>query len=366
MQIDSLRPALAEIGDALTSVAPGKVAIGWDGFVDRIHRVVMQRHADRVVWMEQIGQLRDLLMPGQSANAEWQLIEERVGGNAALLASALAPLVSEVQLIATLGSAKAPNQLAAAFEVLRHAGVSTHSCGEHAVTDALEFADGKVFLGQMNGLLALTWQGLIDQLGENGLRSFWTDHEVVCLTNWTMTPHMTSIWRGLQELGPGPSWLLVDLAEPSKRSDAELEEALRVLQQMPCKVLLGLNDRESTRVASVLGLERGVEQGPDVRLRFIQGQLGLEACVLHRKDLAIWCGQQETQLQIPVIASPRTLTGAGDHFNAGIVLGLLHYLSPLACLCLGHAVAAHWIQEAKEMTRDRLLCWARKGVLSKA
>ena len=178
-----------------------------------------------------------------------------------------------------------------------------------------------------------------------------------------MTPHMTSIWRGLQELGSGPRWLLVDLAEPSKRSDAELREALEVLQQMRCKVLLGLNDRESARVAAVLGVGGGAQQGPDVRMRLIQGKLGLEACVLHRKDLAIWCGQQERELRIPLIASPRTLTGAGDHFNAGIVLGLLHHLSPLACLCLGHAVAAHWIQEAKEISRDQLTHWTRSTTL---
>ncbi len=358
-----MHAAVEEIQEALGRPPFGQVIVGWDGFQDRIHRVVKQRRTDHVMWMDRIEQLRDLLLPGQSANAEWQLIEQRVGGNAALLASALAPLVKSVQLIATLGSAQAPGNVPSHFESLVQAGIHVHSCGAHAVTDALEFADGKLFLGQMNGLLELSWERLIQRVGQENFKSLWMSSQIACLTNWTMTPHMTSIWRGLAELGKGPGWMLIDLAEPSKRSDSELREALEVLQNMPGKVLLGLNDRESQRVASVLGVPPDSQIDPATRMSLIQQRLGLAACVLHRKDLAIWCGQSQVALALPVIASPKTLTGAGDHFNAGLVLGLLHELSPLASLCLGHAVASSWIQQGREISQSELNRWIVRGRL---
>ncbi len=340
--------AATEESRARLGTISGRASVGLDGFVDRIFRAVDQRSKDQAIWMSQIQQLQQRLSPGHSCNVEWVLQQQRPGGNATLLALALHHLQVPTTLCATLGGADEQTiaePLAAALRGVEQ----VHSCGLHATTESLEFNDGKLMLGQMGGLLDLTWSELVEKLGTAALRAFWSQSQVVCLTNWTMTPHMTEIWRQLATLGPAPDWLLIDLADPAKRADQELVEALEVLQRMPCPVLLGMNTRESARVAQLCrgdsqrGLDRARSRWPN--LTFVQ----------HSRTGASWIGERNVELGWEPLVHPKTLTGAGDHFNAGLVLGLLGKLSPMACLICAHLVAAHWIATGSEIDRQGLM-----------
>jgi hypothetical protein len=335
------------------------IAVGLDGFLDRIHHAVRARDQTGMLRMKTVEELRNRIVPGQSANVEWTLEAERIGGNGALLAGALGALGIPTTLLANLSNNHEDLQIAEPFLPLLQKGVKLWSYGQFAVTDALEFVDGKLFFGQMAGLLQLRWEQLQDRIGQQALLQFWKS-PIVCLTNWTMIPFSNEVWKGFSSFGEGPKWVFVDLAEPAKRSDQDLQEALTILQGMPAKVVLGLNERESLRVASLSKAPPELDLGE--RLEMIQRVWGLEAVVLHTRDRAIWQGQEQQVLQWQPFAQPRTLTGAGDHFNAGLVAALSRGCDPRLCLLAGVAVAQFWIQHGEDLSRPEFLAQLRKQI----
>jgi hypothetical protein len=266
------------------------------------------------------------------------------------LAAALGSLGMKTALLANLSNHDGAPSIADPFLALKERGIALQSYGQFAETDALEFLDGKIFFGQMNGLLRVDWPTLLQQIGEIELRQFWAAR-IVCLTNWTMIPGSNDIWRGFSSFREGPEWVFVDLAEPAKRSDRDLEDAIAILQQMPAKIALGLNDRESQRLALVTNGAQIAD--PCQRLHAIRLATGLDAVIYHSRDLAIWHGEEEHVLRWEPIAQPLILTGAGDHFNAGLVAALGLGCPPRLCLLAATALAQLWIQTGIDCTREQ-------------
>jgi sugar/nucleoside kinase (ribokinase family) len=273
---------------------------------------------------------------------------------AAHVAHALSVAGVSTQLIATLGSSEEPKRIAALFKELELLGVQATSCGAHAITDALEFIDGKIFFGQMNGLLSLDWQTLNEAVGRESLERFWGSSDLVALVNWTMTPHLTEIWEALASFQRQPKWLLVDLAEPAKRSDQEVRAALDQLHKMPSRVVLSLNERESARVHQVLTGRESDQLPPGKRLEEIQKSLSLEALIYHRRDRAIWVGGDTLELHLEPHPEPKVLTGAGDHFNAGLILGILAGMPPEAVLATAATLARLYVISGEEVSMEKL------------
>jgi sugar/nucleoside kinase (ribokinase family) len=54
------------------------------------------------------------------------------------------------------------------------------------------------------------------------------------------------------------------------------------------------------------------------------------------------------------ISNPVTLTGAGDHFNAGYLLGKLQKFSLQKCLSYGYQTATFYIKTGKNISKDLL------------
>ncbi len=105
----------------------------------------------------------------------------------------------------------------------------------------------------------MTWEAVLGALGgASELRKEITG-SVLAMGNWTMTVAMTEIWERLaSEVLPcaGCLGIFVDLADPAKRSDADLVGALDAMRAMNAHapVTLGLNTSEAARVARVLGV----------------------------------------------------------------------------------------------------------------
>lgn len=57
---------------------------------------------------------------------------------------------------------------------------------------------------------------------------------------------------------------------------------------------------------------------------------------------------------IPKTDEPVLSIGAGDQFNAGMVIVLIHYLSPEETVALGNAVAGCFVRQGKSLSRENL------------
>src|SRR3954468_694477 len=282
---------LAEKANSLKSI---KAMVGLDGFVDEIISVVDKRHDHgKFEPVKTIGHLGAKIpaAAGESSNYELVVKQRKLGGNGPIMANALASMGLEVTYIGNLGY---PNLDPVFHDFAKKARV--HSIAEPGHTDALEFEDGKLMLGKHQTLKDVNWRNLMDRVGLAPLTQMITESKLVAVLNWTMLPYLGDIWQKLltevfpllpkaEPGSPERKLFFVDLCDPEKRPPEDLRAAMRQLTQVPqfADVILGLNIKEATQVAQVMGLPASAdpEAAIEENARAIRERLGLATVVVH-------------------------------------------------------------------------------------
>lgn len=354
------------------------VLLGFDGFVDSIISVVDTRHdADRydaVATIEEFGR-KVVSAAGQSSNFELVVRLQKLGGNGPIMANALAAAGLPITYVGSLG-------FPAIHPVFQELGrrATCYSIADPGLTDALEFQDGKVMLGKHQALRDVCWKQIRDALGMEKLMAIVRTSSLLGMVNWTMLPCVTEIWRHMidevfapmaQELrvrGEHPSGsrkrVFIDLADPEKRTRADLREALGLCTEFQqfANVTLGLNLREAVQVASALDITLFDDVGDQIEplARTMRESLGVHTVVIHPRASAAAASFEngvETSAFFlgPFSSQPRISTGAGDNFNAGFCLGELAGLGVAECLCVGTALSGYYVRNAASPTLEQLI-----------
>jgi len=180
---------------------------------------------------------------------------------------------------------------------------------------------------------------------------------LVGFVNWTMLPYMSDIWSAvLQEVCPGLNGprrkLLIDLADPQKRTPADLQRALELVAsfQKFFDVILSLNENESHEIGGVLGLKMSGSAPADLKQLCgqIHQRLRVDTIVVHPTALALASGPDGLwRIDGPFTPKPKITTGAGDHFNSGFCLGRLLKLTTEQCLLAGVATSGFYVRTAQ-------------------
>lgn len=88
---------------------------------------------------------------------------------------------------------------------------------------------------------------------------------------------------------------------------------------------------------------------------YLQTGMELSAVVIHSARQACAAARNGTFLEkVSYCEKPVIQTGAGDHFNAGFLLGVLLHLDLPECLRLGIANSGFYIRNACSPTREQL------------
>jgi hypothetical protein len=370
-----------ELGMILPEKKPAnlKMVLGFDGFVDEIIHVVDKRldseHFRRV---DTIGQLAERIgkASGLSTNIELVSTLQKIGGNGPIMANAMAINHPQITYIGALGYPTVD----AVFAPMK-ATMELHTIAINGHTDALEFDDGKLMLGKMSTLRDVTYERMIETIGEDRLVKLLDEADLFATVNWSMLPNMTDLMRKLiAHILPQLSkrdnlpYLFIDLADPEKRENEEIREMLSLLQEFSpaFRVVLGLNKKEAYDIANVLELFDATSLSHmQVALedlnQALYDHLGIHAVVIHPVDRSC-CVVDGVfyEEEGPYIKKPRLSTGAGDNFNAGFMLGLLLGLRPDQALLTGMGTSGYYVRNAKspkfkELT-SFLVDWA-KGIL---
>ncbi|MDP3131083.1 MAG: PfkB family carbohydrate kinase, partial [Bacillota bacterium] len=203
---------------------------------------------------------------------------------------------------------------------------------------------------------------LLKMVGEAELVRMLSEADLFASVNWSMLPAMTSVWNSmLQNLLPKmpkrekKPYFFVDLADPEKRENVEIIEALDLLKKFTIRftVVLGLNKKEAYDVAGVLGLfpkDALAAMTPTLKevTEAIYRRLWIDAVVVHPVDRSATCVNGIYREAFgPYCDKPKLTTGAGDNFNAGYVLGLLLGLDPEEALLTGMATSGFYVRNAK-------------------
>jgi sugar/nucleoside kinase (ribokinase family) len=371
--MDFTREQICELtSKRLAAAAPEiksiKTLVGLDGFVDNIISVVDKRHDldrfDRIKTIEVLGQ-KIKNAAGQSSNYELVVTQQKLGGNGPIMANALASIGMDVTYIGNLGY---PSIHPVFGDFAKAAHVI--SIAEPGYTDALEFEDGKLMLGKHESLKDINWDNLLSRVGKEKLKTLLHPARLIGMVNWTMLPQMTRIWaKLLDEVIPNlerhERKLFIDLADPEKRTHADILDALKMLTrfQDQVDVILGLNLKESLEIADVLGLPGAAdaEAAIEENARAIREKLHLECVVIHpRRSAAAAIEGLSARFEGPFVKEPKISTGAGDHFNAGFCLGRVLGFTLAESLCTGVATSGYYVRNAASPTAMELSAFIAK------
>ncbi|MFU8849044.1 MAG: PfkB family carbohydrate kinase [Opitutales bacterium] len=355
---------LAELETHAAKATTIKAVVGIDGFVDKIVHPVNKRSGpgdafERIPTISDFGS-RISSAAGKSANIELAPVVEKLGGNGPIMANAQSAHGLQVRYIGALGE-NAVHPVFSEFAVK----TSAVSIADPGISHCAEFKDGKIIFGSMASLERITYEHILEQLGEEALKSLFADAKQIAIVNWTMIPFLTDVFKKflsdlLPKLPQDPDRIFFfDLADPEKRSDEDLLEVLHLFKDFEKfgKVILGLNYREAEQVDKLLGfeaLEKSPENLQNLAAR-IREMLAVDTVVVHPVECAA-CATPEGTAYVsgPLCDNPKITTGAGDHFNSGFVTGRLIGLSPEAALTLAVATSGHYVRTAVSPSLDDL------------
>jgi ketohexokinase len=347
---------------AIPSLKGIAATVGLDGFVDEIIAVVDKRHDnarfDPIRTIAQIGK-KIQSAAGQSSNYEMVVRQTKLGGNGPIMANALASIGLDVNYVGNLGY---PSIHPVFADFAKRAKVV--SIAEPGHTDALEFDDGKLMFGKHESLKDINWDNLVSRVGKDKLKSLLAGSRLIGMVNWTMLPFMSDIWRRLlDEIIPGmprgDRKLFVDLADPEKRTHADIMDALKTLTRFQEKVdvILGLNLKEAGEVGDVLGLPGRADPEASIAesASSIREKLNLSCVVVHpRRGAAAATKDAAAQFEGPFVQQPKISTGAGDHFNAGFCVGRILGFDLEESLCTGVATSGYYVRSAHSPSAKEL------------
>ncbi len=357
MQCDALDLAALAGRVATLNPAACRVVTGFDAFVDEMITLVGERRSsDDFTAVPDISTFGGLITAaaGKSSLREIVVTDVHPGGCAVNLADGLASMGVVVDCFATLGDPVHP-----AFTEIADKCHGFHSWGcEPGRTLAFEFDDGKLMFSSVKPLGEFTPATVRSHLADGIFGAACATAQVIALTDWSLYPHMTEVWRMLQQevfsgLKQRPQ-IFIDLVDPSSRSEDDIRGMAATLRgfESAGPVTLGLNGNEANILCRVHGLPvTAADAASDevVRQAFsLRDLLGVEQVVVHQIPFAVSASSSGGFAQPSwVCAKPRKSTGAGDRFNAGLCLGLAEGLGAAESLALGCAVSGFFVRQAR-------------------
>jgi hypothetical protein len=355
----ALRALADRLGQAGGRIATLSAAVGFDGFIDEMITVVGERRGpDDYTPLASMAGLGAAISAAAGHNSLREIVvrSQDAGGCALNLGDGLLRLGVAIDFLGTLGSPRHPSfdAFAAACRSVRTLGTA------YGRTLAFEFGDGKFMFSAVSQLGEVVPELLAAALKGGGFAEACRSASLIALTNWTLFPHMTACWRLLQrEVLAGLAVrtpLLIDLVDPSARSEADIRLMLETVTQFErdCDTVLGLNLNEARIIGRVLGLgELAVgEQAMGERARQLRTALGIAQVVIHSARCnALSAAEGELVLAAgPHCPEPRKTTGAGDRFNAGYGLGLMLGLPAAERLMVAAASSGVFVRNARSAT----------------
>ena len=353
----------AQLQTAAAQVNRLNAFLGLDGFVDEILHVVDKREStDKYQRLTTITKYADRLAAaaGKSTNVEMvkQLI--KLGGNGPIMANALASFGIKVCYLGNLGY---PGLHPVFADFAKQAEV--HSIAEPGYTDALEFEDGKIICGKHSALRDVNWESIKTRFGQDKFTAKVQSANFVAFVNWTMLTSMNEMWSAiLKDVCPkltGPRRkLFFDLADPEKRTRADILQALALITQFErhFDAILGLNEKEAYEIGGHLDLNTS-DHSPEGLLKLatqIRDRIKVNTVVVHPVHYALAVSAGDAAIvEGPFTAKPLITTGAGEHFNAGFCLGKLLGFDNAHSVLIGVTTSGFYVRSAKSPSLTDLI-----------
>lgn len=352
--ISEIADQVAAFQKAVTEREPvqHKGICGFDGFIDTF--ITMKNPATMAEFGPKVEKAA-----GIAASYESEHKGDKFGGNGPLIASALSDIFSNQIDITYIGAMGAEEVLPIYKEALEDKIRTLHTLAEPAHSDCLEFEDGKIMLSDMRSCAEITWERLLEKLGEEQLDEALRDCRFIGAVNWGKLPHVGEIWTKLaQQLAARAVpkkevAFFMDLAEFEQRPMADREKLLQLLPSITeqCHTLLSFNLKEAWQMADSFESDFHGRKDPqsvaDLAI-FLKEHIEVDRIIIHPNDGAA-CASDDgcTYLPGPYCKKPLISIGAGDNFGAGCLAACLEGLDNLGILLAGNCASGHFVRSGR-------------------
>jgi len=342
------------------NVGDAKVVFGFDGYIDRVRQIVDERQGQesyhRLQRLDELGrQISAAAEEERSILMEWVRSDTRTGGHVCQISRALGQVGYDPIMMGMFGTPPR-NPFLEEFS-----SYEMESIGEPAHTDAIEFDDGKFMLTESGGMRSLDWETLREAIGFDQLASYLEGAVVLGMGYWAEISDMVSIFEGLAtELVPTldspPEHVLIDPADIGKRPRGEIKRGGDALARLneTVPVTMSANRYETIAIADSLEAT-DTERSQSEAAALVRDRLGISRFVTHGSTKsALASDSGVVAVDVPQTDDPVLTTGAGDHFNAGVIIGLIHGLEPDETVALGNTIAGCFVRQGSSPSYEQV------------
>ena len=254
--VQSLAPLIQEFKAKASAAASQRQSglCGFDGFIDTFVRLQTPPS------MAEFGP-KVAAAAGIATSFPVRHLGDKFGGNGPLFAAALNDILSgeiDVTYIGAMGNGEV---LPIFQSALGSKTKRLYTLAAAAQTTCLEFTDGKIMLNDMAACGDVTWNRLLESVGQSALDEELKAATFISAVNWGKLPHAGEIWSNLAarlaQLGVPAKKVLffMDLAEFETRLKSDCEELLARIEGITrqCQTLLSFNLKEAWQMAGVCG-----------------------------------------------------------------------------------------------------------------
>lgn len=327
--------------------------MGFDGFIDTVGHL---SHGNGQ-FFNSMAAMGRFLLERQENNCSLEVSRSvrKFGGNMPLCAHALASMGVPSVCLGAMGDGSVEPEFRAMSPLC-----SLYPVAMPGECLALEFMDSKLFLADTSGPKAMSWEGILETVGVEKLAEMAGKADLLGLFNWGELPNVQQIWEAfardiLPKLQFKAHTVVFDLSDCSGRSAESIQSAMNVMAKFKkyLYVVLSANDNELASIARALG---SWEADHAVIGRAVYESGCVDMLVHHSLNYArVYSkGAIETVNGIH-IENPVLVTGGGDHFNAGLCLGLLAGMGGNECAKLGNTVSRLYVSTGESPSMSDVL-----------
>lgn len=336
---------------AVESARPSGLC-GFDGFIDTFVR--LQSPASMAEFGPKVA-----AAAGIAASYPVRHLGDKFGGNGPLFAAAMHDIHAgeiDVTYIGAMGRGEVlPIYQDALGGKMKH--LFTLAAPAHST--CLEFTDGKVMLCDMAACEEVTWDRLLECVGQAALDTELKNARFISAVNWGKLPHAGAIWSNLADrlavLGvPAKEVVLfMDLAEFETRPRADCDDLLARLGPITrqCRTLLSFNLKEAWQMGAVFGADyQGRMDAAAVAelAAFLKGHIDVDSVIIHPNDGAA-CASAAGTVYVPgpYCREPFISVGAGDNFGAACLSAAIRGFDDTHMLLAGNCASGHFVRSAR-------------------
>jgi hypothetical protein len=351
--VASLTPVIEDFKSRAAAAQPRVSGLcGFDGFIDTFVRLLAPAS------MAEFGP-KVAAAAGIAASYPARHQGDKFGGNGPLFAAAMHDIHGGAIDVTYIGAMGRDEVLPIYQDALGGKMKRLHTLAPPAHTTCLEFTDGKVMLCDMAACAEVTWERLLESVGQSALDEELKAARFISAVNWGKLPHAGTIWSHLAErlgtLGVAAKEVLffMDLAEFETRPLADREDLLARLGPITrqCRTLLSFNLKEAWQMGEVFGAAYHGRMEPEAVAELaalLRSRIDVDRVIIHPNDGAA-CASADGTVYVPgpYCREPLISTGAGDNFGAGCLSAAMRGFSDAALLVAGNCASGHFVRSGR-------------------